>query len=483
MRILICSSEVVPFSKTGGLADVTGALPKALGALEHDVRVAVPKYSMTYKERIRGRNLTTVQFPVGSKMAKVTMQESKHGGAFTTYLIVSDKHFRRDSLYGYPDDAERFIVFQRAILEFLRTGDWVPDVIHCNDWQTGLIPVYLRTVYAQEQRLAKVAAVYTVHNLAYQGVFEPDVMKLTGLPAELLNIHQLEFWGKVNFMKGGLVFADVLNTVSPTYSREIQTPEFGAGLDGVLRDRKDVLFGVLNGIDLDEWNPATDQYVPVHYDARTRAAKSGNKPHLQKAAGLPQREVPVFGLVSRLAAQKGLDILSEALPRILEKDVQMVILGSGEPQYHEELKKAQRRWPEKLHAEVGVFSEPLARLIYAGSDFFLMPSHYEPCGLGQMNSMRYGTIPIVRSTGGLADTVREFDPASGDGNGFVFSDYTAQALSAAVERALAVRSQPALWDRLTANAMAEDFSWRRSAERYVELYQRAAALRAGSTAG
>jgi len=479
VRILICSSEAVPFAKTGGLADVAGALPKALSGLGHDVRLGVPKYASAYKDRIRGRNVATVQVPLGKVTLRVAIQESKRGGDFPAYLVVSDKHFRRDSLYGYPDDAERFIVFQRAIIELLRTGDWLPDVIHCNDWQTGLIPVYLRTVYAQDPRLGRVSVAYTVHNLAYQGEFAPGTMELAGLPAGLFNMHQLEFWGKMNFMKGGLVFAEVLNTVSPSYSREIQTPEFGAGLDGVLRGKKDVLFGILNGIDLDEWNPATDKYIRAHYDAGSRAKKPENKPSLQKAVNLPQRDVPVFGMVSRLAAQKGLDILIEALPQIFENEVQIVILGSGDPEYHQALKQAQKKWPGKLHAEVGVFSEPLARLIYAGSDFFLMPSHYEPCGLGQMNSMRYGTIPIARSTGGLADTVFEFDPVTGRGNGVVFSEYSASAFSDAVERALVVRSQPAAWDRLMANAMAEDCSWRRSAERYLELYQRALLLRAG----
>jgi len=478
VNILICSSEAVPFAKTGGLADVAGALPKALSALGHDVRLALPKYGMVYDRKISGTKvLDGLQIPAGAKARRVTVQSSNKGGDFLTYLIVNDPLFRRNELYGHPDDDERFVVYQRAVLEMLRKIDWKPDVIHCNDWQTGLMPVYLRTKYAADERLGQIPVLYTVHNLAYQGVFEPTLLNLAELPQDLLAMDKLEFWGKVNCMKGGLIYADVLSTVSPTYSREIQTPEFGAGLDGVLRDRKDVLFGVLNGIDFEEWNPATDKYIPVHFDATCPEKKRENKAHLQDKMRLPRKSAPIFGLVSRLAAQKGLDILMEAMPRMLGKDLQVVVLGSGDDEYHQALRKAQAKFPEKVYAEVGVFDEALARLIYAGSDFFLMPSHYEPCGLGQMNSMRYGTIPVVRSTGGLADTVQEFDPITGRGNGFVFSDYTAAALLSAVERALATYADPSAQARLIANAMAADFTWARSAREYVALYEKAISLR------
>lgn len=478
MNILICSSEAVPFAKTGGLADVAGALPKALAALGHDVRLALPKYGLVYQNKIRGKKvLDGLVIRVGARSRRVAIQSSDRGGNFLTYLIVNDALYRSGGLYGHANDGERFVVYQRAVIEMLRKIDWKPDVIHCNDWQTGLIPVYLRTQYAADERLGNMPVLYTVHNLAYQGLFEPAFLDIAGLPRDLFTMDKLEFWGKVNCMKGGLIYADVLSTVSPTYSREIQTPEFGAGLDGVLRERRDVLFGVLNGIDYEEWNPATDEYVPVHYDSTCPEKKRENKKHLQDRAGLPRRPVPVFGMVSRLASQKGLDILMQALPAMLAKDLQVVILGSGDEQYHKALQAAHAKFPDKLYAEVGVFDEPLARLIYAGSDFFLMPSYYEPCGLGQMNSMRYGTIPVVRSTGGLADTVREFNPATGEGNGFTFSDYTAQALLAAVQHALATYANSAHWSRLVANAMAADFTWDRSAREYQSLYEKAVSLR------
>ena len=473
LRVLVCSSEVVPFAKTGGLADVAGALPKALAAMGHDVRVSLPKYG-TIDARKFGLERAAGPFAVTmGATAQVSVDVSGAIPGVKTYLIDSPKHFDRKALYSEPDDAERFALFSRAVLEFIRQSEWQPDVIHCNDWQTGLIPVYLRTTYKNDPVLSRIATLYTIHNLAYQGVFGPDALDKVGLDRSLFTMDRLEFYGQANFMKGGLVFADMLSTVSEAYSREIQTPEFGERLEGVLARRRGDLFGVLNGIDYDEWDPGTDQLLPARFAADDLKGKAADKAALQKKLGLPQRaDVPVFGLVSRLAGQKGLDILSEVLPHMLQLDVQFALLGTGEHHYHDLLSGFAKQYPDKLGLVLG-FDNPLAHLIYAGSDFFLMPSRYEPCGLGQMISLRYGTIPVVRHTGGLADTITDFNPQTGAGNGFSFREHTSVALFGAVARALLTMKTPPAWQRLVKNAMACEFSWGRSAKSYLELYQRA----------
>ncbi len=468
MRVLICSSEVVPFAKTGGLADVAGALPRALLALGHDVRVALPNYSAVNQEKACPERVAevTVPIPAGEQTAVGILASLQIPGV-PTYLIDAPEYFHRDSLYSQPDDPVRFGLFSRAVFEFLRAGEWQPEVIHCNDWQTALIPVWLRT----GEYLKDIATLFTIHNFAYQGVFDRAVMDELGLDPGLFNMHALEFFGQVNFMKGALVFSDLLSTVSPTYAKEIQTPEYGERLEGVLDDRAEDLFGVLNGIDYDEWNPATDRYLEAHYDAHDLAGKVGCKTALQRQAGLPEApEVPLFGLVSRLAGQKGLDLLSDALPHLLEMDVQFVLLGTGEPYYEERMRELAQQFPTKMAAVIG-FDNALAHRIYAGSDFFVMPSHYEPCGLGQLISLRYGTIPVVRHTGGLADTITNFNPQTGEGNGFSFEETTAVALLGAFCRALAACRDSERWSRLVQNAMACDFSWDRSAQEYARLYQ------------
>jgi len=474
LRILLCASEVVPFAKTGGLADVAGALPKALAALGHEVRVALPRYQGIDAKQAKPKPVgSPVSVPLGKETVKVGVEVSEQIPGVKAYLLDCPRYFHRGGLYGEPDDAERFAVFCRGLLQFLRRDQWRPQVIHANDWQTGLIPVYLKTAYAGDDRLSAIATVYTIHNLAYQGVFPPETMDQVGLDHSLFTPEALEFYGQVNLMKGGLLFADLLSTVSETYSREIQTAELGERLEGVLAKRQADLFGVLNGIDCEEWNPAADSLLPARYGPDDLAGKAANKAALQEKLNLPQRpEVPLFGLVSRLAGQKGLDILAEVMPHLLQLDVQFALLGTGEQQYHDLLSDLAKRHPAKLGLTLG-FDNPLAHLIYAGSDFFLMPSRYEPCGLGQMISLRYGTIPIVRRTGGLADTVVDFNPESGQGNGFSFRDHTAVALFGAIARALlTLKVQPA-WRRLVQNAMASDFSWGRSAQAYVELYRRA----------
>ncbi len=472
-KILLCASEVVPFAKTGGLADVAGALPKALAALGHDVRVAMPRYDAIDGRALGLQPLTSLKVPLGGGTVEAGIETSKAIEGVTTYLVDSPKHFQRGTLYGEPDDGERFGVFCRAVTEFLRKSDWRPEVIHANDWQAALLPVYLKTTYARDKRLRGIAALFTIHNLAYQGVFDPGILDTLGLDRSLFTMEGLEFWGQVNFLKGGLVFSDVLNTVSPRYAQEIQTAEFGERLEGVLKKRSADLFGVLNGLDYDEWDPGSDEFIAAHYRADDLAGKAVCKRALQERLGLPVRpEVPLLGLVSRLAGQKGLDLLAEVFPVLLESDVQLALLGTGEQYYHDLLSGLARKFPQKMGLKLE-FDNALAHQIYAGSDMFLMPSNYEPCGLGQMISLRYGTIPIVRETGGLADTVTEFDARTGEGNGFLARERSPVAVMGAIARALLTMQRANQWARLVQNAMSCRFSWEKSAEEYVKLYQRA----------
>ncbi|MDH4178984.1 MAG: glycogen synthase GlgA [Armatimonadota bacterium] len=478
LRVLFCASEAVPFAKTGGLADVAGALPKALAKLGHDVRLALPKYSVIGSERAESRQSgSALEVALGEKRVRVNLESSDAIPGVPTYLVDCPEYFERDTLYGEADDAERFALFCRAVLEFLRAGDWQPEVIHGNDWQTALLPVYLKTVYGGDPALSRIGTVHTIHNLAYQGIFDPSVLNAVGLDRSYLTTDRLEFYGQVNFLKGGLVFADLLNTVSKKYAEEIQTPEYGERLEGVLAKRRGSLFGILNGLDYGAWNPAADKLIEANYDADDLAPKAANKAGLQKRLNLPARpEVPFFGLVSRLAGQKGLDVLAETLPHLLRLDVQFALLGTGEPYYHELLSGMAKQQPDKM-AVVLTFDNALAHQIYAGCDMFVMPSYYEPCGLGQMISLRYGTIPVVRETGGLADTITDFDPDTGEGNGFSFQDYASVALLGAMGRGILTMKSPGMWSRVVRNAFASNFSWERSALEYAELYQRAMSAR------
>jgi len=477
LKVLLCASEVVPFAKTGGLADVAGALPKALAALGHEVRVAMPRYEAIDGGKFGLKPLGSVKVPLGGKPVTVGMEVSEAISGVTTYFVGSSDYFQRKGLYGEPDDGERFGVFCRAVVELLRRNEWKPQVIHANDWQTGLIPVYLKTNYVRDKAVAGIATLYTVHNLAYQGVFERGVMDTLGLERSLFTAEGLEFWGQVNFLKGGLIFADLLNTVSPRYAKEMQTAEFGERLEGVLQRRGEDLFGVLNGLDYEEWNPETDPLIAAQYGASDLSGKADCKRAVQEQLGLPQRpEVPLFGLVSRLAGQKGLDLLAEVFPHLLQLDAQFALLGTGEPYYHHLLSDLARHNPEKIGLVLG-FDNALAHQIYAGSDMFLMPSNYEPCGLGQMISLRYGTIPIVRETGGLADTVVEFNAQSGEGTGFLAKERSSVAVLGAIARALLTMQRRSQWSQLVRNAMECRFSWERSAKEYEKLYGMAMARR------
>ncbi|MDI6870670.1 MAG: glycogen synthase [Bacillota bacterium] len=483
LRILIASSEVAPFAKVGGLADVTGSLPKALatlgeGELANDVRVVMPRY----RRVANAKYLTDFPLDMGRRQETAIIRESsleaRLGDAHAlvpVYFVDNHHYFNRDGIYAYGDDAERFSFFCKAVLEMLPKLNFQPDVIHCNDWQTGPIPFLLKVKYTPLNPgfYQKIATVYTIHNLQYQGIFDKSALKLLGVGEEFFHPGALEFWGQVNFMKAGLLYADVLNTVSRTYAEEIQTPEYGERLEGVLQARSRDLFGIVNGLNYHEFNPRTDPRLVANYDKDYLGAKRENKTELQREMELPVRDVPVIGFVSRLVGQKGLDILGEAMDQLLTDDLQFIALGTGDPCYENLFRGLASRYPEKCSVQIG-FNGVLAQRIYAGSDFFLMPSRFEPCGLGQLIAMRYGTIPIVRATGGLADTVHDFTQSPEAGNGFVFTEYSAAALLEAAHRALALyRERPELWTNLVRRVMEVDYSWSKSAASYVELYQRA----------
>ncbi len=494
MKIVMLASEAVPFSKTGGLADVAGSLPRALERLGVESSLIIPFHRRFSKAAPAIESTgVSLRIPVGSKLVEGSVFKSKlPGSRVSAYLIDQADYFDREGVYqqqgvDFADNFERFLFFSRAALETMRLLELEPDVIHCNDWQTGLAPVYLEELYRSRTGFERVGTLLTIHNLAYQGTFPMASMNLTGLDWRLFNWQQLEFHGKLNCLKAGLVFADRLSTVSPTYANEIQGAELGCGLDGLLRLRRDELSGIVNGIDHAVWNPASDPLLAENYDQNDfEAAKAACKALLQRRASLPERpDVPLFAQIGRLDPQKGWDLLADAAPRLLEHDVQIVFLGEGQPRYHELLDRLAAKYPEKLRAFLQ-FSDPLAHQIEAGADLFLMPSLYEPCGLNQLYSLAYGTIPIVHATGGLADTVVDATPANleaGRATGFVFEKPTAAELTQAIERALALWKNSQAWSALARNAMKADWSWDRSAREYSELYQEIAALRKTRAAG
>lgn len=483
LKILLVSSEVVPFAKTGGLADVAGSLPKALALVGNDnagndVRVVMPRYRQI--EGVSYRLDFPIQFNnrYETVIIKESAIESNFQGAHKTipvYMIDNYRYFYRDRMYMFDDEAERFAFFCRAVLEMLTRLDWQPDIIHCNDWQSGPIPLLLKTQYRQDPFYQKIATVFTIHNLQYQGNFAKDSLKLLNLGEEYYHPDLLEFYGSISFMKAGILYSDIINTVSRTYAEEIQRPEMGERMDGLLRKRSCDLHGIVNGINYHEFNPRTDPRIHRNYDQSSVANKKENKFALQKEMGLPEKDVPVISLISRLVDQKGLDLISQIIDSLMQEDVQFIVLGSGDPHYERLFENIKNNYPDKIGLYIG-FNAILAQRIYAGSDMFLMPSRFEPCGLGQLISLRYGTIPIVRLTGGLADTISDFNPATGSGNGFGFSEYSGPALLHTVRRALKLyRERPEQWQYLVKNAMDLDFSWARSAVEYLQLYQEAIA--------
>ncbi|HUK57564.1 MAG TPA: glycogen synthase GlgA [Nitrospiria bacterium] len=494
MRILYAASEVVPFAKTGGLADVAGALPAALARSGHEVKVVMPRYASVDEKRweLRSRGGFTVRL-AGKDYPFMLWAAGLPENPVEVLFLSHEGLFGRAGLYqekgkDYPDNLERFAAFGRAVLEVPKRLNWPPDVLHGNDWQTALLFVYRRVFYLSDPLYRKTGALFTIHNLGYQGLSPGGEFGRLGLPAKYFTPDTLEFYGQVNPMKAGLLFADVLNTVSPTYSREIQTPEFGCGLEGVLQGRRSDLFGIVNGVDDREWDPSHDAHLPQTYDVRNLKGKRICKEALQKECRLPVKDVPLIGMITRLASQKGMDLVLEVLEELMQINLQLVVLGSGEPEIQQALKQAMRRHPEKLSVHLA-FDEPLAHRIEAGSDLFLMPSRYEPCGLNQMYSLRYGTVPLVRKTGGLADTVVDATPSNlseGKADGFVFEAANSHALLTTVRLALKLFREKDLWYRMMRAGMAADFSWDRSAREYEKLYRLAvekARLSDGQAAG
>lgn len=474
----------MPFAKTGGLADVCGALPAELARAGHNVAVMMPAYRCVRDcgLAIEPLNLK-FDIPIGQKIVRGRLLRSELPGSnVPVFLIEQEDYFDRANLYredgtDYPDNCERFAFFCRATLEAIRMLKLAVDVVHCNDWQTGLIPALLKVEYFHAQGYENISSLMTIHNMAYQGVFDAADMAVTGLDWRYFNWQQMEFYGKLNLLKTALVFADGISTVSETYAQEIQTPELGCGLEGVLKERSTVLEGIVNGVAYEVWNPAADTHLVKNYDSQTwKAGKAACKAHLQQQLGLPQRpDVPVIGMIGRLACQKGWDLVAKIMSDWVDhREVQWVVLGTGEPEYHALLAELERRRPDRVVARLQ-FSESLAHQIEAGSDLFLMPSHYEPCGLNQLYSLRYGAVPVVRATGGLADTVVDADAATLDqvGTGFSFKDYSVEAFGSTLTRALEVYwSDPQRWAQIVTNGMQQDWSWASSARKYGDLYQR-----------
>ena len=469
LKILIVSSEAAPFVKSGGLGDVVGSLPKALRKLGADVRVVIPKF-----RKIKNENYIDVEYP-GCFDVKLGWRTQKAGvlfknGEVPTYFIENDFYFGRDELYGYDDDNERFAFFSKAVLDMLPFVDFVPDIIHCNDWQTGPVPMLLRETYKKITYLKDIKTIYTIHNLQYQGNFDPSSMEMLDLPWYLYDNGTVEFYGRMSYMKAGLVYADIISTVSETYADEIQTEEYGYGFDGIIRAGKDRLRGIINGIDYEANNPENDKRIDVNYSANNAEAKKENKRLLQERLGLEQRDVPMICMISRLADQKGLDILANAMERLMQNDIQFVILGTGEKRYEDMFRYYENRWKGRFCSCI-MFDDTLAQKIYASGDMFLMPSRFEPCGLGQMFSLRYGTVPVVRKTGGLADSVEQFNRETGTGNGFLFETYDAEGILWAVGEALKIYTDTDKWNTLVKNCMNTKLSWSDSAEKYMELYK------------
>ena len=476
MRVVFAASECVPFSKTGGLADVVGALPKALASQGHDVSVFLPRYRQT-KLSQPTTILSSVTIPFADQYRFCSVLESSPQSGVKFYFIDYPLYFDREALYGtaegdYPDNAQRFALYSRAVLEASKIIG-VPDIFHCHDWQSALIPVLLRTVYADDPRLRNVSTVFTIHNMGYQGLFPPEVLPLLDLPESLFNMQQMEFFGKVNLLKGALIFSDYITTVSKRYSEEIQTEEYGFGLDGVLRERADKVTGILNGVDYNEWSPETDKYIITKYTPELLDAKAGCKKDLLTEFGIGNGDakLPVLGIVSRFAAQKGFDLIAEIAEQLTKEALIIVALGTGDKEYEELFLKLQIEYPKKFAVKVA-YDNAIAHKIEAGADMFLMPSRYEPCGLNQIYSLKYGTVPIVRATGGLDDTIEPYDRYTGLGTGFKFSDYKGDALLEAIRGALTVfRNKPA-WQKLMRNGMAKDFSWNHSAREYTRVYDK-----------
>ncbi len=477
LKILVVASEVHPFAKTGGLADVCGALPKALSRLGHNVRVMLPRYRCVDLSQYELRPLDqTITVPVGPGKIEGQLLQGELTPQVPVIFIAQDDYFDREHLYGppgeaYPDNAERFIFFSRAIIEACKATKFKPDIIHCNDWQTGLVPVFLKTLYPYDSFFRKTRTIFSIHNLGYQGEFDRKNVPTANLPFSLFNPAGIESFGDFNFLKSGLVFSDLLTTVSKTYSEEILKPENAFRMEGVLNSRRQELFGITNGIDYTEWDPARDPWINERYSVDSPAGKAACKRTLIEHFELESNNLPLLCMVTRLTPQKGIDLIIEAMERFLLKDTMLVVIGSGESRYEEFFRM---RKGERLGVYIG-FDEPLAHRILAGADFILMPSVYEPCGLTQMQAMKYGTVPIASSVGGLQDTVPQFDPQTGKGLGFKFAPYGLEFFEQSVGTALEVHNQSAQWTQLVQNCLQADFGWDRSALEYERVFRLALA--------
>jgi len=475
LKILLVAAEAAPYCHSGGLGEVAGALPRALRAAGVDMRVVLPKYRSIKPELLTDCKFAgscTIHFPDNAQPANI-LAINMYDDGDSTYLIENDHYFARDGFYGYGDDYERFSFFTKAAIEMLNVVDFKADIIHFNDWHTGLGPTYLRDFYRGFTFYKDMKSIMTIHNLHYQGVFGRDTLWNVGLNDGYYTNGDMEFFGNASYLKAGILHADAVSTVSRTYAEEIQTAAYGYGLEGILRQRgthENRLFGITNGIDDEKYNPTTDPNIFMNFTIADREKKRYNKHQLQKQLNLPVGDMPVISIISRLVEQKGLDIVGVILEELMTMDIQLVVLGTGEGRYENLFRNFAMRYPHKVSANI-TYVEELAQRIYAGSDMFLMPSVYEPCGLGQLFAMRYGTIPIVRKTGGLADTVKHFDPPLGTGNGFVFEDFVASGLMWAMREALALYGTDT-WNTLVRNAMACDFSWRSVASEYIDMYKR-----------
>jgi starch synthase len=486
LKILFVTPEVVPFVKTGGLADVSAALPQMLTELGHEVRIVVPKYGAVDDRKFKIHEvvrLKDLHLQIGDKDVVFSLKSCFLPGQkirVQIYFLDNFEYFgSRNSLYvdpmtglDYPDNDERFILLARSVFELISKLGWIPDIIHCNDWQTGFIPAYMKTLFKDVETFTTFKTVFTVHNLAYQGQFPKSGFFKTGFPEELNSEKGIEIYNKINFMKSGLMYADIINTVSETYANEIRTDdELGAGLKSVLAKRKNDLYGIINGIDTHLWNPDKDKHLPKKFSYKTIEDKIENKKVLADKFGLAFSETtPIIGIISRLFDSKGFDLITEAFPELMKMNLQLVLLGNGDRKYHNFFEKAGRKYPDKFASYLG-FNDDLAHLIEGGADMLLMPSHYEPCGLNQMYSLVYGTVPIVRETGGLADTVIKFNEKTAEGNGFMFKQYESSAMLKEISRALKVFEDKKTWTKIQKNGMKCDFSWIASAKKYIELYK------------
>jgi starch synthase len=483
VKITFAASECVPFAKTGGLADVVGALPQALAQLGHTVSVYLPKYKQTKLSDAKVL-LRSVTIPFDDQYRFCSVLDGGKRSGVQFYFIDYAPFFDREALYGtpagdYPDNAERFALYCRAVLEASKVLG-VPDIFHCHDWQSALVPILLRTSYADDPVFRGTRTVLTIHNIGYQGLFPPDTLPLLMLPWDLFAIDKMEFWGKANFLKGALAFSDHITTVSRKYAQEIQTSEYGFGLEGVLKSRAGSLTGILNGVDYSEWSPEKDKHIVRQYSAENLEGKRECKYDLLRQFGMEKASIdlPVIGIVSRFAAQKGFDLIADIANDLARIPLVLTVIGSGDKEYQDLFLKLSKQFPEKLAVKIA-YDDALAHKIEAGADMFLMPSRYEPGGLNQMYSLKYGTIPIVRATGGLDDTIEPWDAATAKGTGFKFSAYAGVALLNCIHEALRAFKDKPGWLKLMLNGMKKDFSWTASAREYVKIYERLAPPKPG----